>query len=226
MKTKHVLHRHLGILRRRDRHIDRALKETGLPAPRGMDPGFATLIRIIVDQQVSTAAGAAIWRKLEAAAGGSVTPESLHRLGEAGVRANGMSGQKTRYTMGLVTAALAGDLDITALSEAEDNVIREKLTSYKGIGPWTADIYLMFGLGRPDVWPSGDLGLQAGAHLLMKLRTRPTPKRLEAIGESWRPYRSSAAILLWQYYGALRQTQTVTKKAKHAKRAGKQRMAP
>lgn len=219
MKTKDVLHRHLGALRRRDPHIARAIKETGLPTPRGMDPGFATLIRIIVDQQVSTAAGAAIWRKLETAAGGSITPRSLHRLGEAGIRANGMSGQKTRYTLGLVEAALSGDLDIDALTEAEDHVIREKLTSYKGIGPWTADIYLMFGLGRPDVWPSGDLGLQAGAHLLMKLRKRPTPEQLDAIGEPWRPYRSSAAILLWQYYGAARPK----KKAKKAKRKSAKR---
>lgn len=203
MKTKAVLHKHLGVLRRRCKHISRAIKETGLPRPRGLDPGFAALIRIIVDQQVSTAAGAAIWRKLETAAGGAVTPESLHRLGEAGVRANGMSGQKTRYTMGLVEAALSGDLDMDALAKAEDDVVRAKLTSYKGIGPWTADIYLLFGLGRPDVWPSGDLALQAGAHALMKLRKRPTPKRLDAIGEIWRPYRSSAAILLWQYYGAV-----------------------
>src|SRR5436190_405250 len=91
------------------------------------------------------------------------TKDVLHRhLGDVGIRANGMSGQKTRYTVGLVAAALSGDLNMDALTEAEDHIIREKLTSYKGIGPWTADIYLMFGLGRPDVWPSGDLGLQAG----------------------------------------------------------------
>lgn len=203
MTTSDEIAQHLGALRRRDRHIARAIRENGMPTSRRIKPGFATLIRIIIDQQVSTAAGAAIWRKLENAASGRVTAESLAALGEAGVRANGMSGQKTRYTMGLVEAALCGDLDMDALVHAEDDAVRAKLTSYKGIGPWTADIYLMFGLGRPDVWPSGDLGLQAGAHLLLKLRKRPTPERLYAIGEPWRPYRSSAAILLWQYYGAL-----------------------
>ncbi len=204
MTTSDEIAGHLGALRRRDRHIARAIRETGMPTSRRMKPGFATLIRIIVDQQVSTAAGAAIWRKLETAAGGRVTAESLAALGEAGVRANGMSGQKTRYTMGLAEAVLAGDLNMAALTRAADEKVREKLISYKGIGPWSADIYLMFGLGRPDVWPVGDLGLQAGAHLLLGLRTRPTPKKLEVLGEDWRPYRSSVALLLWQYYGAKR----------------------
>jgi DNA-3-methyladenine glycosylase II len=82
--------------------------------------------------------------------------------------------------------------------------VRDTLTSYLGIGPWTADIYLMFGLGRPDIWPVGDLGLQAGAQLLLDLRRRPSPRKLADIGEAWRPYRSSAALLLWQFYGAMR----------------------
>lgn len=204
MSTNDEIAQHLGILSRRDPHIARAIRETGMPTSRRTQPGFATLIRTIVDQQVSTAAGAAIWRKLKTAAGGTVNAKSLAVLGEAGVRANGMSGQKTRYTMGLVAAAQTGDLNIAALSRAGDQAVRDKLIGYKGIGPWTADIYLMFGLGRPDIWPVGDLALQAGAQFLLGLRQRPNPKKLDKIGESWRPYRSSVALLLWQYYSANR----------------------
>ena len=204
MSTTEEIAKHLSALRRRDKNIARAIKEAGWPTSRRERPGFATLIRIIVDQQVSTAAGAAIWRKLESAAGGVVTAKSLATLGEAGVRANGMSGQKARYTMGLVDAVLSGDLNMAALSRAKHDAVRAKLISYTGIGPWTADIYLMFGLGRPDVWPAGDLALQVGAQLLLGLRQRPNPRKLDRIGEDWRPFRSSAALLLWRFYGAKR----------------------
>ena len=199
--------RHLGLLRRRDKRISHAIKLAGLPEPRVIGPGFATLIRIIGDQQVSTAAGAAIWAKLKRNAGGRVTAARLLALGESGVRASGFSGQKTRYALGLAEAVVAGKLNFKALARADDDTVRTTLTAFKGIGDWTADIYLMFGMGRPDVWPVGDLALQLAVQFLHELETKPSAKDLIGFGEMWRPYRSSASLLLWRYYGVTRAKQ-------------------
>jgi DNA-3-methyladenine glycosylase II len=163
-------------------------------------PGFGTLVRIIIDQQVSTAAGAAIWAKLKKACGGSVTPKRVATLGEQGLRAVGCSGQKARYVLGIAEATAARTLHFGSLHKAEDATVRDALIAFKGIGTWTADIYLMFGMGRPDVWPAGDLALQIGVQMLHGLKSRPTPQELERIAEAWRPYRSSAAVLVWHYY--------------------------
>jgi DNA-3-methyladenine glycosylase II len=196
--------RHLAILRRRDKRLSQAIKVAGHPEPRVIGPGFATLIRIIGDQQVSTAAGAAIWAKLKRNAGGSVTAARLLKLGEDGVRASGFSSQKTRYALGLAEAVAARKLDFKKLERADDETVRATLTAHKGVGTWTADIYLMFGMGRPDVWPVGDLALQMAVQMLHELETKPSAKDREAFGEAWRPYRSSASLLLWRYYGATR----------------------
>ncbi len=204
MKSDIELKHHLGILRRRDGHLSRAIKTAGLPGTRAMRPGFATLIRIIVDQQVSVAAGAAIWARLKRTAGGAVTAPRLLALGETGLRGAGFSGQKARYSLGLAEATTSRQLNLSALARANDDEVRETLISFKGIGMWTADIYLMFGMGRPDIWPVGDLGLQIGVQILHGLSARPTPKELEAASEPWRPYRSSAALLLWHYYSSTR----------------------
>ncbi|MDX2222790.1 MAG: DNA-3-methyladenine glycosylase 2 family protein [Rhodospirillaceae bacterium] len=201
MSSTATVHRHLRILKRRDPHIARGTAEAGLPRARRWEPGYGTLVRIIIDQQVSTAAGRAIWAKLERAAGGAVTSAAVAALTEPALRAAGLSSQKARYIQGLTDAVETGTLDLAAVNRADDDTVRERLTALKGIGPWSADIYLMFGLGRPDIWPVGDLGLQHGARLLLNLRTRPNPKRLDRLGESWRPYRSSAALFLWHYYG-------------------------
>jgi DNA-3-methyladenine glycosylase II len=194
------VHKHLGVLRRRDKKISAAIKAAGLPGSRKMQPGFATLIRIIVDQQVSVAAGASIWRKLESAAQGEVSPARLLKLNEPGLRGCGFSGQKARYALGVAEATRAGDLDFAALNDMPDDAVRKILIALKGVGPWTVDIYLMFGMGRPDVWPVGDLVLQHSARAMLGLRQRPTPERLTKIGEDWKPYRSSAALLLWHYW--------------------------
>ncbi len=207
------INRHLGILRRRDKKIAQAIKQAGLPGSRKMNPGFATLIRIIIDQQVSVAAGASIWAKLQAAAV-KVTPEVLVNLSEPGLRACGFSGQKARYALGVAEATQAGTLDFDALENMDDNAVRATLIALKGVGPWTADIYLMFGMGRADVWPVGDLVLQYAAAALLGLRQRPTPQRLEKIGHAWRPYRSSAALLLWRYWHHVGQVAKAAKAAK------------
>jgi DNA-3-methyladenine glycosylase II len=205
------LHRHLRILRRRCPHIRRAVTAVGLPEPRKIAPGFASLIRIIIDQQVSTKAGAAIRAKLEKACKGRVTARRLLALGEPGLRACGFSGAKARYARGVAEAVIAKRLDFKRLHAADDDTVRTTLTALKGIGPWSADIYLMFALGRADVWPVADLALQHGVRLLHGHAERPSQAEMEEIAEIWRPYRSGAAILLWRYYGA------ALKKAKPAR---------
>ncbi len=202
VKTPEVIKKHLGVLKRRDKNIAAALSFAGLPEPRVIGPGFPTLIRTIATQQVSTAAGAAIWAKLQRNAGGRVTAAGLLKLGESGLRASGFSGQKARYALGLAEAVAARKLNLKALERADDDTVRATLTAFKGIGTWTADIYLMFGMGRPDVWPVGDLALQVAAQLLHGLDAKPSAKDLMALGEVWRPYRSSVSLLLWRYYGA------------------------
>lgn len=190
----------LGILRRRDQRFARAIKSAGMPGVRTMRPGLATLIRIVTDQQVSVAAAAAIWTKLISAAGGAVTPRRLLALGETGLRHAGLSGQKARYSLGLAEGCISRRLNFSSLGRATDEDVRKTLMSFKGIGLWSADIYLMFAMGRPDIWPVGDLGLQISVKLLHNLKTKPSPKELEKTAEPWRPYRSSAALLLWHYY--------------------------
>jgi DNA-3-methyladenine glycosylase II len=211
------LKRHLGILRRRDKKLSEAIKVAGFPESRLMEPGFGTLIRIIIDQQVSAASGRAIWNKLAAVTENNVSADRLLKLGEAGLRACGFSGQKARYSLGASQATAAGHLDFDALHKMEDDAIRQKLTALKGIGPWSADIYLMFALGRPDVWPVGDLALQYSAAAVLGLRKRPTPEKLLKIGEAWRPYRSSAALMLWRYWGHVVESRKLNAARKPAK---------
>jgi DNA-3-methyladenine glycosylase II len=204
VSTAEDIKRHLGIVRRRDKRISDAIKRAGLPEPRVIGPGFATLIRIIGDQQVSTAAGAAIHAKLKRNAGGRITAARLLALGESGMRASGFSGQKTRYALGLAEAVATGTLNFKKLERASDDDVRATLTAFKGIGDWTADIYLMFAMGRPDVWPVGDLALQLAVQILHGLDEKPSQKDMIEHGEAWRPYRSSVSLLLWRYYGVMR----------------------
>lgn len=181
-------------------HMRRALAEVGPLTTRKRAPGFQTLIRIIVDQQVSKEAGAAIWARLERQLG-TVTPETVLAAGETGLRAGGLSGQKARYALGAAEAVISGALDFRRLTRRPDDEVIETLTALKGIGLWSAEIYLMFAMGRRDVFPAGDLALQIAAGQLLSLDERPTDKEIRAIAEErWRPWRSVAALCLWRYY--------------------------
>lgn len=171
----------------------------GLPKSRKRAPGYATLVRIIVDQQVSVQAGAAIWSRLEGALG-VVEPETLHRAGIDEIKACGLSGPKARYAHGIADAILQGRLNLRALSRKSDDDARATLMAQKGIGRWTADIYLMFALGRPDIMPSGDVALQSAAGRLLGIEPRPDPDHLDEIATRWSPYRSTAAVMLWHAY--------------------------
>jgi DNA-3-methyladenine glycosylase II len=180
-------------------YMARAYAEAGAPLPRRRPDGFPAIVSSIIGQQVSAHAGAAIQRRVEAGLG-TVSPAAVLAKSDDDLRAFGLSRPKVKYIRGVAEAVTAGDLDFDALRDAPDDAVLETLTRLKGIGQWTAEIYLMFALGRPDVMPSGDLALAESAARLMRLESRPKPKELAAIAERWRPWRSTAALMLWYYY--------------------------
>ena len=180
-------------------HMKSIHERFGSPPPRVREPGFDVLLRIIVDQQVSVQSGAAIWRRLEESLL-DVTPVTVLKAGETGLRSCGFSGAKARYGTGLAEAIVSGQLDLENLYRKSDANAMAELIQIKGIGRWTAEIYLMFALGRPNLWPAGDLAVAAAAGHLLGWENRPTPDELDEIGERWRPYRTTAAVMLWHYY--------------------------
>ncbi len=162
-------------------------------------PGFATLLHIILEQQVSLASAQAAFDRLRAAAD-PVTPAGFLAFSDADLLAIGFSRQKARYGRELATAVLAGDLDLDGLTVLPDAEVERALEAIPGIGRWTSTIYLLMVLRRPDVWPVADIALASAVADLRSLERRPTPDALAAIGEAWRPWRSVAARLLWHDY--------------------------
>ena len=185
-----------------DPDLRRALARVGYPASRQRDPGFATLLRIILAQQVSTASAAAIWRKLEAALQRKVTPARLLALDDAALRAAGFSARKAQYARGLCAGVTTGALDIAGLALLEEEAAIDTLVALRGFGRWSAEIYLLFALGRADVFPADDLAIQIAIQRLRGLAARPGGKLARELAEPWRPYRGAAAVFLWHYYGA------------------------
>lgn len=176
-----------------------AIAAVGLPPQRERPPGFASLARIIVGQQVSTASAVALWARLT---GGidPFTPERVLARTADELRLLGLSRQKAAYTLGLAQEIAEGRLDLDRLHGLEDEAAILELTRIKGLGRWSAEIYLLFALQRTDIWPAGDLALQVGMQRLRGLRKRPDPKRMIKLAEGWRPYRGAAAHFLWHYY--------------------------
>lgn len=162
-------------------------------------PGFPTLLKIILDQQVSTHAAAAMWAKFVACVD-PVTPSGFLALDDATLKACGFSRQKTAYARGLASALVDGALDLDALARMPDQDAIETLTALKGLGPWSAQCYLLFGLGRRDIFPAGDLALQVGWQRIAELPERPGPAALLDQAEAWRPRRTAAAYLIWRHY--------------------------
>jgi DNA-3-methyladenine glycosylase II len=177
----------------------RALGIAGYPEPRIRPRGYATLLRTIVGQQVSVAAAASMWRKLEAHLGEDVAPDRLLASHFDELRACGLSRQKQGYARSLCEMVLSGELTFDALPQDDEDAI-ELLTCIKGIGRWSAEIYLLFAEGRPDIWPAGDLAVQAGLHKLLGLDERPSEKRTRELAENWSPHRGAAAIFTWHCY--------------------------
>jgi DNA-3-methyladenine glycosylase II len=182
-----------------DADLARIGAELGPPPLWRREPGFATLVHIILEQQVSLYSALAAFKKLEQALG-TVEPGAFLTLDDAQLKIIGFSRQKTAYCRGLAQAVLAGELDLHAMHGLEDEAVRAALTRLKGVGNWSADIYLMEVLLRPDIWPTGDLALATAVQRAKSLPARPNPQQLEAIAEPWRPYRAVAARMFWHSY--------------------------
>ncbi len=176
---------------------------TGRPPLRRRAGGFYGLLDIVVAQQVSRASAAAIWARLTAGLA-PVTPENFRRYGEEDLRGVGLSGPKVRTVQAVTRAVLDGTLDFRRLEWLGDEEVRRELTAVKGIGPWTAEIYLLACLGRSDAWPAGDLAIQEAARTAFRLASRPDAKALRQLSEPWSPWRGVAARLLWSYYALTR----------------------
>lgn len=189
----------LAELGRRDPDLARAHLEAGTPALRKREPGFGALLNIIVSQQLSASAAQAIHKRLAALAG-PVTPERFLALDDVDLRAIGFSRQKILYGRGLAQAIMEGRLDLACIHRMEDEEAIAAITQIKGLGRWSAEIYLLFALKRPDVWPVDDLAVVVAVQRLKRLKARPDRKRMLALAEPWRPWRSYAARLMWHYY--------------------------
>ena len=176
-----------------------AIARVGYPAPRVREPGYETLLRTIVGQQVSVAAAAAVWRKLEAELGEGCAPEALLARDFDTLRACGLSRQKQGYARSLAELVVSGELDLHALPADDEEAIAQ-LVQIKGIGRWSAEIYLLFAEGRPDIWPAGDLAVQIEIGRILGMPERPSEKLTRAVAEAWRPYRGAAAIMAWHHY--------------------------
>ncbi|NNL46869.1 MAG: DNA-3-methyladenine glycosylase 2 family protein [Acidimicrobiia bacterium] len=197
--TPKAVRRGVEILCERDAGLAGIVERQGVPPVRLRKAGFATLAQIIVEQQVTLASGRAIWARLE---GGldTVTPETVFARTVDDLRSMGLSIQKATYIHGIAAAALDGELNFRRVHRADDEGAREQLIRMKGVGRWTADIYLLTAMGRPDVWPRGDLALDTALMWLKRLRKKPRPERIDKLTGPWSPWRSVAARILWLGY--------------------------
>ena len=179
--------------------IARALELAGYPEERIRPTGYKTLLRTIVGQQVSVAAAASVWNKLENHLGAEMAPDKLIASDFDALRACGLSRQKQGYARSLCELVSAGELDLENLP-ADDEAAIAELTRIKGIGRWSAEIYLLFAEGRPDIWPAGDLAVMAGIGKILELDERPQEKATRELAEPWRPHRGAMAIFTWHCY--------------------------
>ncbi|NJO23708.1 MAG: DNA-3-methyladenine glycosylase 2 family protein [Sphingomonadales bacterium] len=196
IQTEADLHEGIRVLRRKCKVMRQVHDVVGLPPMRLRAPGFEGLARIIVGQQVSVASADAIWSRFETAVQ-PMSVEQLRRVSDEALRAAGMSRPKIR-TFRAIAEARA--LDFAHLTATTDDEVHSLLTSISGIGPWTADVYLLFCLGRADAFAAGDLALQVAAQHAFGLERRPAPLELTEMAQNWRPWRGVAARLLWTYY--------------------------
>ena len=187
------------VLVARDRALAGIVERLGTPPLWGRRPGYPTLVRIILEQQVSLAAARTMYRRLEEAAG-TVTPESVTRLGVSRLRRLGFTSQKSAYCVELAEAVQRGSLDLRAVARARDGEGRARLLAVRGLGPWSVDIYFLMALRRPDVWPHGDLALADTVFRVKQMRTRPDHATLTRFAERWAPWRAVAARILWSDY--------------------------
>jgi DNA-3-methyladenine glycosylase II len=197
--SEESLIRAVRLLSKRDADLRQVVRKFGPPPMWGREAGFSTLLHIILEQQVSLASARAAHNKLLEVAS-PLTPHGFLELDDAALKAAGFSRQKTSYARELASALVEGRLDLDGLRETDDDTVRSQLLKIKGIGRWTADIYLLMVLRRPDIWPAGDLALAVAAGHVKRMKSRPTPRELDEIGEAWKPWRAVAARILWHYY--------------------------
>ena len=197
--TEESLTKGLRYLARRDQDLAQIYERWGVPPMWPRAEGFASLVHTILEQQVSLASALAAFERLTAAAA-PLSPERFLEFDDDALRKIGFSRQKAGYVRQLAREIIGGRLDLVALGRMDDERARAELMRLKGIGAWTADIYLLRALMRADVWPAGDLALAVALREVKGLAARPTPLELEAAAEGWRPWRAVAARLLWSHY--------------------------
>lgn len=203
IETPADIARGVAALRRACPVMAAVANRTGAPPLRRFEPGFEGLARIVVGQQLSVASANAIWQRTIAAVS-PFTPALMLVASDEALRGAGLSAGKVRTLRALAQAIVSDGLDLAALARADDDMVRDRLTVVSGIGPWTADIFGMFCLGRADAWAPGDLALQLAIQQVMTLDTRPSASETVDIAERWRPWRGVAARLLWAHYGLVR----------------------
>jgi len=190
----------LDDLASRDLHIKTAIDAAGYPRARKRDHSFETLLSVICGQQLSVKAAATINDRVLALMDGVSDPGPLEKLSDEQLRGAGLSRQKVSYCRSLAQAVLTGTLVLAELPDMPDETAIETIVQVKGLGRWSAEMYVMFALGRTDIWPVGDIAVRAGISDIIGNESRGTPKQVEEWGERWRPYRSAVALLSWHYY--------------------------
>lgn len=197
-----------------DRHIRRSLKalakdhppiaialeRVGFPASRQREHSFESLARIVIGQQLSVKAAATIAGRVDTALGGVMTPERVLAAAPEVLRGAGLSHQKIGYLQSLANAVASGTLALDALPAYSDDEVERAITAVRGFGRWSAHMYMMFALGRPDIWPSGDLAVRVGFGRMMGWRERPSEQQVLTEGEAFAPHRSALALMCWHYY--------------------------
>jgi DNA-3-methyladenine glycosylase II len=199
--TAEQLKESLDALAAREPVFAEALARAGYPEPRVREPGYETLLRTIVGQQVSVAAAASMWNKLAALLQEPGDPQRLLAASDEELRSAGLSRQKSGYVRSLAQLVVSGELDLSCLHEDDEEAIAQ-LIKIKGIGRWSAEIYLLFAEGRRDIWPAGDLAVMREVGVLLGLPERPDEKLTRELAEAWRPHRGAAAIFAWHHYKA------------------------
>lgn len=181
--------------------LKEALKSVGYPAPRHRPKQFSTLLQIITAQQISTHAAAAVWKKLQASLG-EVKPESVLAQSEAQLREAGLSARKATYAHDLAQKFVTGELNLRKVSRLPDEEAIQVISSVRGLGRWSAEIYLLFAEGRSDIWPADDLAIQLAFQRLHCMDVQPKGKHFYPLVEKWSPHRGACALLMWKLYGA------------------------
>jgi len=197
--NKKSLEKAVEYLEVKDRQLKLVVSKFGPPPLWKREEGFKTLVHIILEQQVSLASAKAAYEKLLKKID-SITPVNFLKLSDVELKLIGFSRQKTSYSRNLAEAIITERLNLTKLSDLNDTQAKEQLMSIKGIGPWTADIYLLIALGRPDIWPNGDIALASAVQKLKGVASRPSFEELNRMSLKWKPWRAVAARILWHYY--------------------------